>query len=80
MISVNLNNNLMTSFYRSDSISHYNLVIPKESAWDVMNKLGTPPIILGQTKLIHVVPNSSPLLSKPFFAQVKRCDENLLKI
>lgn len=30
------------SFFRSDSINHYNLVIPRESAWDIMNKLGTP--------------------------------------
>lgn len=31
-----------SSFFRSDSISHYNLILPRESAWDIMNKLGTP--------------------------------------
>lgn len=35
----------MTSFYRSDSVSHYNLVIPRESAWDIMNKLGNQNVI-----------------------------------
>ena len=66
--------NLMSSFYRSDTVGHYNLIIPRENAWDVMNKLGTLFIIAGQMKLIHVIPNSAPLLSKPFFSQVKRCD------
>jgi hypothetical protein len=28
------------SFYRSDSVSHYDIFIPRESAWDIMNKLG----------------------------------------
>ena len=68
------------SFYRSDTVAHYTLVIPRESAWDIMNKLGTHLLTLGQTKLIHIIPNSAPLLSKPFFTQVKRCDENILKI
>lgn len=62
------------SFYRSDTIGHYTLVIPRESAWDIMNKLGNENANVGQTKLVHIVPNSTPLLSKPFFTQVKRCD------
>jgi hypothetical protein len=28
------------SFYRSDSVGHYDIFIPRESAWDIMNKLG----------------------------------------
>ena len=28
------------SFYRSDSVNHFNLVIPRENAWDIMNKIG----------------------------------------
>lgn len=29
------------SFYRSDPVNFYRLVIPRESAWDIMNRLGT---------------------------------------
>ena len=28
------------SFYRSDDVSYFRLVIPRESAWDIMNRLG----------------------------------------
>lgn len=29
------------SFYRSDDVSFFKLVLPRENAWDIMNKLGT---------------------------------------
>jgi hypothetical protein len=29
-----------SSFYRSDDVNHYNFVLPRESAWEIMNKLG----------------------------------------
>lgn len=29
------------SFYRSDSINYYKLVLPRESAWEIMNSLGS---------------------------------------
>ena len=29
------------SFFRSDDVSYFRLVIPRESAWDIMNRLGT---------------------------------------
>lgn len=35
---------------------------------------------LGETKLVHIVPSGAPVLSRPFIAQVRRCDESLLKI
>lgn len=68
------------SFYRSDTINHYNLVIPRESAWDIMNKLGEYVVNAGQTKLIHIVPNQEAVLNKPFFLQVKRCEESLMRV
>ena len=29
------------SFYRSDTVNHYKLILPRESAWEIMNKFGT---------------------------------------
>lgn len=29
------------SFYRSDPVGHYKLIIPREDAWNIMNMLGT---------------------------------------
>lgn len=28
------------SFYRSDEVAFFKLVLPRESAWDIMNRLG----------------------------------------
>jgi hypothetical protein len=28
------------SFYRSDEVSFFRLVIPRENAWNIMNRLG----------------------------------------
>lgn len=28
------------SFFRSDTINYYKLVLPRESAWEIMNRLG----------------------------------------
>lgn len=41
---------------------------------------GYPHPDVGQAKLVHVVASTAPILSKPFFPQVKRCEEALQKI
>ena len=32
------------SFYRSDTVNNYRVVLPRENAWAIMNELGTPPL------------------------------------
>ena len=36
------------SFYRSDTVNHYKFILPRESAWEIMNKFGTIVIIKGR--------------------------------
>lgn len=31
------------SFFRSEAVNYYKLVLPRESAWEIMNRLGTTP-------------------------------------
>lgn len=38
------------SFYRSDEVKHYKLILPRESAWEIMDKLGTPTPIQVSTR------------------------------
>lgn len=53
-------------------MDHYQLIIPREIAWDVTNELG-------KLEMIHLEDISNPLI-KPFSSQVKRCEEALYKI
>lgn len=47
-------------------MSQYQMIIPREGAWDVANQLG-------QINLAHVIDCSDPA-NRPFFSQLKRCD------
>jgi len=38
------------TFYRSDPINYYKLVLPRESAWEIMNKLGNFHFMQDKTK------------------------------
>ena len=29
------------TFYRSDTVNHYKLIIPRENSWAILNELGT---------------------------------------
>lgn len=68
------------SQYRSDSVAYFRILLPNESAWEIMNKLGRQCSYSGQRKLVHLVPSGLPLLSKPFLQQLRRCDEALNKM
>jgi hypothetical protein len=37
------------SFYRSESVKHYKLILPRENAEEIMQVLGTPCDMQGRT-------------------------------
>ena len=53
-------------------MAHFQLIIPREIAWEATNELGR----LG---CIHLEDIANPIV-KPFTSQVKRCDEALHRI
>lgn len=56
-------------------MGYYNLIMPRESAWEILNELG-------DKSCLHIVdpdPNL-PLHNRPFANYVKRCDDTLIKI
>ncbi|CAD8048874.1 unnamed protein product [Paramecium sonneborni] len=58
---------------RSEGMSLYQLLIPRESSYDVMSELG-------QIDSVMIIDHQQHLLSKPFINQVQRCDEILNKV
>ena len=63
------------SFYRSDDVSFYRLVIPRENAWDIMNKLGNHADIQVNRNyyiFFHKIPPSYPGPSSPPSEDVKK--------
>ena len=58
--------------FRSVEMKHYQLVIPREMAYSTVSQLG-------QEQMVHVLDTGDPL-DRPFFQQLKRCDEALHKI
>lgn len=65
----------MSSIFRSEVMGFYNIVMPRESAWDILNELGT----MDSVHFIDSDPYCS-LINRPFGKYVKRCDEVLVKI
>jgi hypothetical protein len=58
------------SLYRSEDVSLYTLLMPHESAWDIVNTLG-------ELSCVHFVDSDpeNPIFSKPYFSSLRRCDE-----
>jgi len=57
----------MSGYYRSKKMEHYNLLLPRESAWEVMNELGS-------LESIHFVDYDPllPMINRPFANHIKR--------
>ncbi|CAK67980.1 unnamed protein product (macronuclear) [Paramecium tetraurelia] len=60
---------------RSQEMSLYQLIMPRESAWAVMDQLG----YMGKVEIIDHDP-SIPLIARPFANYIKRCDDLLNKL
>lgn len=58
------------SLFRSERMGYYNLVMPRESAWDVLNELGEKSCL----EFIDQNPNE-PAFGRPFSNTIKRCEE-----
>ncbi|EAR98594.1 V-ATPase A subunit 9-2 isotype of the V0 sector (macronuclear) [Tetrahymena thermophila SB210] len=60
---------------RSEKMSLHCLLMPRESAWEVLNDLGT-------LDKVHFVDceEDVPQFNRPFYQQVRRCDESLQKL
>lgn len=61
--------------FRSNLMLYYHLVMPRESAWDIINGLGE----LGCVEIVDHEP-TLPQLNRPFANYVKRCDDTLSQI
>ncbi len=60
------------SLYRSAEMSYYHVHIPKEDAYDVVNRLA-------EKNFISFVDSSNPF-NKPFLNSIKRFEEGITKI
>lgn len=54
------------SFYRSDPINHFKMVLPRESAWEIMNQLGNWDIYIRTKKDNTHCPNHHTSTIKAF--------------
>ena len=61
--------------FRSNLMQFYNIIMPRENAYDIFSALG-------QLGVVEVSDNdpSLALLSRPFANYIKRCDELLFLI
>ena len=58
--------------FRSLNMSHFLLIMPRDNAYDTMNEIA-------QQELVHINDCGDPI-NRPFYQQLKRCDENLQRI
>jgi len=56
------------SLFRSEMMGHYDLVLPRESAWYIMNELGQY-----NNVMIEDLNKDQVDLNKPYFNQIQRC-------
>ena len=60
---------------RSEKMGYYNLVMPFESGWEILNELG-------DISCLHFVPDNKEnmISNKPFAKYLKRCEEMKYKL
>jgi hypothetical protein len=58
--------------FRSQEMAHYRLIVPRENSYNTLESII-------QLEMVHLV-DISDNLNRPFFPQIKRCDEILQKI
>lgn len=68
------------SFYRSESVKHYKLILPRDNAEEIMQTLGIYSIEKGENNLIHIATANPPIMNKPFLNQIKRINDCLMKL
>ena len=65
----------MSVIFRSQNMSYQSMMLPRESAWEILNELG-------ETKCLHFIDHDPnlPIINRPFANYIKRCDEIHIKI
>lgn len=65
-------------------MSYYQIVVPRESAWDVYNELGKIEAVIFKSLYVKIetvdMTPEEPLLTRPFYPMIKRCDDVLGKL
>lgn len=61
-------------YFRSEDVHYYNLIMPRENAWEILNQLG-------ELDALHFVENESGAnFARPFANFIKRCEEINVKL
>jgi V-type H+-transporting ATPase subunit a len=63
------------SLFRSERMGYYNIVMPRESAWEIMNEIGE----LSALQFVDLNEHEQTL-TRPYSSHIKRCEELELKI
>jgi len=63
------------SLFRSERMGYYNIVMPRESAWEIINELGE----LSAIQFVDLNQHEQSL-TRPYSAHIKRCEELELRI
>ena len=63
------------SLFRSDRMGYYNIVMPRESAWEIMNELGE----VSSLQFVDLNEHEQ-VFARPYSTYVKRCEEMEIKI
>lgn len=63
------------SLFRSDPMAYYNIVMPRENAWDILNELG-------ELNAVQFVDQNAHDLTfnRPYTAYIKRCEDMEAKV
>lgn len=61
--------------FRSEAMSYHSILISRDNGWEIINELG-------DLEALHFIDQNPdiPVMMKPFYHQIKRCDDLLLKI
>jgi len=59
------------SLFRSEEMGHYNLVMPRESVWEILNELGE----LGELQFEDLNKKNPENRPKAIIEYIKRCEE-----
>ncbi|CAD8156140.1 unnamed protein product [Paramecium pentaurelia] len=63
------------SFFRSETMAYYQIIVPKESAWNVFNEMGK----LSMVQVVDMSPDE-PHVNRPFYQYIRRADEVISKL
>lgn len=63
------------SFFRSETMAYFQIIIPRESAWYIVNELGK----MNSIELVDMTPEEAQM-SRPFFPMIRRIEDVIGKL